>query len=395
MARGTAKFDADILRRLRASREVGGRLLSAADLALLLKTSKARVLAYEQETSVPEPGRVLQMAKIFKVNPRELYQALPNGHVDQLRDLRCYAGLTASEFATRIGVSRTTYRDIERLAILPARDDGTLPLKMASALGLPLGMIHRALDHHPAAAERRTTIAQLLIDIFARAKVRHHPAVVNPEDKKLLQIAEQLRRPASVVCRLINYDLGRYRDLLRRCEIAEINLAYAQGRRQADIRAKEVEELQRDIDRRPFTVASTQLRFLAEAMSSQQWRFMVELSYRNGRTYDVEVLTDPTMRHIWDGLLGRDFVTLEPGPSGSLTVHGTTFGLTTCRNQRRYYECLYPRISVPAGAFRQNLGARPPRKVEQDRLLFQSKQTEPSARHLREPTTPGGPGSAL
>lgn len=136
MARGTARFDAGILRKLRASRKVDGRHLSAAELARLLKTSKARVLAYEQGTSVPEPKRVAQMAQVFNVHPRELYQAR-TGKADQIKDLRCYAGLTAAELAKAVGVSRTTYRDVERLAILPARDDGTLPLKIAEALGLP------------------------------------------------------------------------------------------------------------------------------------------------------------------------------------------------------------------------------------------------------------------
>ncbi|MEU4501409.1 helix-turn-helix domain-containing protein [Streptomyces sp. NPDC024089] len=354
MTRGTAKFDASILRQLRASREVGGHLLSAADLARLLKTSKARVLAYERETSVPEPGRVLQIANIFKVNPRELYRARPSGHIDQIRDLRCYAGLTAAEFAKMIGLSRATYRDIENLAILPARDDGTLPLKMASALNLPLGMIHRALDHHPAAAERRATIAAHLVEVFKRAEVRHHPALIDPDDELLIRIAEQLRRPASVVCRLVNHDLGRFRDLLRRYEIAKVNVAYAQGGREAQARVKEMEALRENIDRHPSVVASTQLRFLAEAMSSQQWRTMVDLLQRSSRMYNFEAtLNDPDVAHIWEGLLARGFVTVERDPNSVLALSVTHYGLGICRNQRPYYACLYPRITAPYAVFRQ------------------------------------------
>lgn len=327
---------------------MGGRLLSAADLAGLLKTSKARVLAYERETSVPEPGRVLQIANIFNVNPRELYQARPAGHVDQIRDLRCYAGLTAAEFAKTIGLSRTTYRDIESLAILPARDDGTLPLRMASALGLPLGMIHRALDHHPAAAERRATIAAHLVEVFKRAEVIHHPALIDPDDEMLTRIAEQLRRPASVVCRLVNYDLGRYRDLLRRYEIAKVNIAYAQGGRETRARAREVEKLRGNIDRQPSAVASSQLRFLAEAMSSQQWRTLVDLPRRSGPMYDFgATLNDPNVRHIWNGLLARGFVKVERRLNSILSLSVTSYGLDICRNQRPYYACLYPRITAP------------------------------------------------
>ncbi|MEV8452605.1 helix-turn-helix transcriptional regulator [Streptomyces sp. NPDC052095] len=369
MTRGTAKFDASILRQLRASREVDGRLLSAADLAALLKTSKARVLSYEQEKSVPEPGRVRAMASVFGVHPRELYRARPAGHVDQIRDLRCYAGLTSAEFAKLIGLSRTTYRDIENLAILPAHDDGTLPMKMATALDLPLGMIRRALDHHPAAAERRATVTTHLEEVFERARVTHRPALIDPDEELLIRIAEQLRRPASVVCRLVNHDLGRYRDLLRRYEIAKVNVAYAQGKREARVRAKELEELRANIDRHPSAVAAAQLRFLAEAMSAQQWRIMVDLLQRSGRTYDFgTTLNDPNVGHAWNGLLVRGFVTVERDPNSVLALTVTHYGMGICRTQRPYYACLYPRITAPYAILRQSFSrsARPARRSPSD-----------------------------
>ncbi|MFF2013508.1 helix-turn-helix transcriptional regulator [Streptomyces sp. NPDC058195] len=355
MTRGTAKFDASILRQLRTSKEVGGRLLSAADLAALLKTSKARVLAYEQEKSVPEPGRVREMANIFQVPARELYQARPAGHVDQIRDLRCYAGLTSAEFAQLIGLSRTTYRDIENRAVLPTHDDGTLPLKMATALRLPLGMIRRALDHHPAAVRRRAIVTAHLVEVFQLAKVTHRPALIDPDEELLIRIAEQLRRPASVVCRLVNHDLGRYRDLLRRHEIAQVNVAYAQGSREARVRTKELEELRANIDRHPGAVAAAQLRFLAEAMSAQQWRMMVDLLQRSGRTYDFgTTLNDPNVGHAWNGLLVRGFVAVERDPNSVLALTVTHYGLGLCRTQRPYYACLYPRITAPYAVLRQS-----------------------------------------
>ncbi|MGW1226601.1 helix-turn-helix domain-containing protein [Streptomyces sp. NPDC002530] len=353
MARGAGKFDAAILRHLRATREVDGRLLSASDLARMLGTSKARVLEYEHETSVPEAGRVAEIAQIFKVNPRELYKALPAGHVDQLKDLRSYAGLTAHDLASKIGVSRATYRDIERRAILPARHDGTVQLQIASALNLPPGMIHKALEHHPAATERRLTVARLIEDLFERATVPHRSIVVGAEDDDVLQIAAEFRRPASVVCRLLNYDLDRYRSLLKHYKTIEIELEYAQDEGEQDALRHALADLRGQVRRRPIDVASAQLRFLAEAMSGQQWRTMVDLARRNGRQYSLDEVRDPRMGYLWGGLLQRKFVTFDPGPSG-LVAQITALGLANGRSRSRYYNCLYPRTHVPSMTFHRS-----------------------------------------
>ncbi|MEW5541426.1 helix-turn-helix transcriptional regulator [Streptomyces cyaneofuscatus] len=348
MARGTARFDAGILKKLRANKKVDGRLLSAAELAQRLKTSKARVLTYEQGKSVPEPKRVVQIARIFNVHPRELYQAR-TGKADQIKDLRCYAGLTAAELAEEVGISRTTYRDVEQLAILPARDDGTLPLKVANALGLPLAMIHRALDRHPEADKRRTAITELLTELFQRAVIQHHLALVKADDEALLQIAELLHRPANMVSRLVNYDLARYRDLVRRHAVAQVNVAYAPNPRAAQSLSREIEDLAKEIKRRPFAVASAQLKFLSEAMSSHQWRTVVSLMVPNPVQFSLEVFNDLHQHQVWDGLHARGFISLdiEPGVSDAITVHLTPQAWESCAAQRRLYECLYPRIPVP------------------------------------------------
>ncbi|MFF7366012.1 helix-turn-helix domain-containing protein [Streptomyces sp. NPDC008125] len=373
MARGTAKFDDRILKKLRASKEVEGHLLSAAELARLLKTSKARVLAYERGESVPEPGRVLQIAQIFKVHPRELYQAQA-GTPEQLKDLRCYAGLTAAQLAAQIGVSRTTYRDVELLAVLPARDDGTLPLRLAEALNLPLAMVHRALDQHPAAAARRVSIAEHLSRLFERAEVEHQSALVDADDAALLQIAKLLHRPASVVCRLVNYDLARYRDLLRRQAVAKVNLAYAQTPRVAQHQSKEMRGLTEEIKSRPFVVASTQLRFLAEAMSAQQWRTVISLMRPNPGRFSVEVFQDLQKQDVWDGLVARHFVELDitHSPPDFIGVRLTPRAWDTCLSQIRLYECLYPRVPVPRPLPRRPHERRSFRKSEQHHQLTTS-----------------------
>lgn len=348
MARGTAKFDPKILQKLRAGREVEGRRLSAADLAQMLGTSKTRVLAYESGRSVPEPGRIAQLAKIFRVHPRELYEPSKGRH-DEIRDLRCYAGLTAAELAEQLGVSRATYRDIERMAILPARDDGTLPLRLADALHIPLPMIHRALDNHPVAAERREAIAGHLTEIFVRAHVQYQPAVVNPDEPVLVEITTLLRRPASVVCRLVNHELTLYRRLIKRRGGLELSVAYAQSARAAADASAEAEDIEATIARYPSYAASTLVRFLAEAMTSQQWQTMV-LLMEQGFAW-VAPSDDEESAQMWGGLMARRFVTED-----RVTPEGTRMAITKegwrrCNQYLHHYACLYPRVSAPRVRF--------------------------------------------
>lgn len=347
MARGTAKFDSAILQRLRATREVGGHLLSATELAKLLGTSKARVLAYEAGSSVPEPGRIRELAQIFRVHPRELYEPT-RGRYDQIKDLRSYAGLTAAELAAQIGVSRTTYRDIETLAILPVRDDGTLPLRLSEALGIPLRMVHRSLDHHPVAADRRAAIAKHLTSIFDRAHVQYQPAVVDPNEAPLVEITELLRRPTSVVCRLVNHELGLYRNLLKRHAIASLSVAYAQSAKAAEDAAREGEVLERQITEHPVRAASTLVRFLAEAMTSQQWRTVVTL-LEAGSVWAPEQ-AEHEEAQVWQALSARGIVVAErerASTSDGVRMIITAEGWRRSVQQAPLYGCLYPRVASP------------------------------------------------
>ncbi|MET9607019.1 helix-turn-helix transcriptional regulator [Streptomyces sp. NPDC006512] len=347
MARGTAKFAPDILKQLRASRQVDGRLLSAADLAERLKTSKARVLAYEAGTSTPEPGRIIQIAQVFAVHPRELYE--PNRvQREQIRDLRCYAGLTADELAKCLNISRAAYRDIERHATLPVRDDGTLPLRLAEALKIPLPMIHRALDNHPVAQQRREAIAGHLQEIFARASEAYRPAVVNPDETALLAIAALLRRPASVVCRLVNHELNNYRFRLKRLEIARLDEAYAQTPRFAADARKRASRTKDIIKAQPLHSATVLVRFLAEAMTSQQWRIMVTV-LEHGHVWVNSSPSDEEAAEAWRGLSARGFVVAElERPSGEPSrMLITQEGWDRCVEHAARYGCLYPRIAAP------------------------------------------------
>ncbi|MEU8775864.1 helix-turn-helix transcriptional regulator [Streptomyces sp. NPDC048606] len=348
MARGTAKFAPEILKTLRASRQVDGCLLSAADLAVRLGTSKARVLAYEAGTSVPEPRRISQIARLFRVHPRELYEP-SRGQPEQIRDLRSYAGLTAEEVAASLFISRAAYRNIERQAILPARDDGTLPLRLAEVLDIPLAMIHRALDNHPVAQQRRVAIAGHLEEIFSRASELYRPAVVDPTEQVLLQIAALLRRPSSVVCRLVNHELTAYRFRLKRLEVSRLDEAFAQSVRVAAEHRKRIGRAEESIRLRPFQSATVLVRFLAEAMTSQQWRMMVTVLEHGSAWAPSETSPDEEAAQAWRGLLARGFVIAErdrhqPEASRMLVTHE---GWDRCATHAARYACLYPRISAP------------------------------------------------
>ncbi|WP_369358863.1 helix-turn-helix transcriptional regulator [Streptomyces sp. cg2] len=346
MPRGAAPFDHRVLAGLRRTRTVDGNLLSAAELARRLGTSKARVLAYEAGTSVPEAARIAELARIFRVPARELYQE-PARPEDSIRTLRLGAGLTMAELAARLGISVAAYRDLERAARLPARTDGTLPLRLARELSVQVREIDEALDRHPHASERRQKITQLLEELFARAHTTHTAAVIDMEDPQLLGVAHLLRRPPSVVCRLVNRELALLRQSLRVGAEARASLAYAQGEREAQ-RARHLITVQTQaVEEAPERAATTLVRFLAEAMSSRQWRALVHLVNRESPVPEPRAreLADP---EAWDGLVARNFVTRERvSGNGPLVYALSSWGLGRVMAQAPLYACLYPRAPAP------------------------------------------------
>lgn len=324
---------------------MGGQKLSAAALARLLGTSKARVLAYESGASVPELGRIQQIAKIYQFPITGLHR--PNKAHDQIRDYRSYAGLTAAQLAAELDISRNTYRNIENLAILPVRHDGTLLLRLAQALNRPLPMVYRALDNHPAAAARRGEIAHLLTRLFLRAHDLYEPAVVQPGEEALLRISALLRRPPSVVSRLVNQDLGAFRLMIRRLAEKNLDVAYAQSPRAAATAVEQGTALEDQIEQWPFQSASVLMRFLAEAMTSQQWRAMVNLlTTKTVSGIRIEDGSDSKTADLWGGLTARRFVEMDR-TDGTLTAMPTVEGWRSCSSLAGYYACLYPRVGLP------------------------------------------------
>ncbi|ARF57546.1 helix-turn-helix transcriptional regulator [Streptomyces gilvosporeus] len=346
MARGAAPFNHRVLAGLRRSKPVDGRLLSAAELAQRVGTSKARILAYEAGTSVPEAARIAQLARIFRVPAKELYRE-PTSPQDGIRTLRLSAGLTMAELSARLGISVAAYRDLERAAMLPARTDSTLPLRLARELSVQLREIDAALDRHPHAGARRQKITQLLDTLFARAHTTHTAAVIDMAEPQLLDVARLLRRPPSVVCRLVNHELTQLRLGLKARAEATASLAYAQSDREAQRARSLIEAHSRAIDEAPERAATTLVRFLAEAMSSRQWRAVVHLVNREVTVPEpvARELADP---EAWVALIARNFVVRErPSGNGPAAYTLSAWGLGRIMSQAPLYGCLYPRASAP------------------------------------------------
>ncbi|MDT0452106.1 helix-turn-helix domain-containing protein [Streptomyces hesseae] len=345
MARGSADFDGCALRTLRATRRVDGRFLSAAALAARVGTSKARILAYEHGRSVPEPGRIAELARVFRVPPNRL--SLPDTRHLSIRDLRVHAGLTAAQVAASLGVSRRTYRDVENLARLPARDDGTLRIRLAACLGVPLDRIRGALHHHPVAIARRAQITDHLTELFALAHETKTLAVVTPDDARLREIASLVQRAPTVVCRLVNNELARYRRLLRGRAMAELEAAYAEDERAARLAKGRRRKFTGLLETAPARSADVLSSFLAEAMSARQWRAMVSLVDAGAEGTALRHPSDDN-EDVWNALLARSFVIRFVHAEYGIHVHVLhPRGLNAMRSEFRMYACLYPRIATP------------------------------------------------
>lgn len=345
VARGTADFDGEALRFARLTRPVQGRLLSAAAVAKHLGTSKSRILAYENNTSKPDPQRIAELSDLFRIPAREL-RTKPRALAD-IHGLRCQAGLTVAEAAERVGISRSGYANIERNALLPVRDDGTVRMNLASVFDVGPAVIDRALLRHPAAVARQAELTEHLRVVFRRAHREHSPAVVDVDEPLLQQIAPLLQRPPQVAARLINAELDSYRDLLRDRARVEVDAAYAQNTSAAARARARHGRLDLLIGDAAPTAAKHLTRFLSEAMNVRQWRLAVALTNAGmeGIAYANTSRYAPADDVV--ALQIRQYVTLvQRGEQAYLTP--TENGIATVRANYPLYGRLYPRVPAPS-----------------------------------------------
>ncbi|MFC9879228.1 helix-turn-helix domain-containing protein [Streptomyces libani] len=351
MGRGTGSFDGEVLRLARRAKG-----LSAAELAALLGTSKAAILAYESGKRVPEARRVAQLARTLEVHSAAFCPLDDTELV--LAAMRRQQGLTAAQLAERIGVSRSTYRRIELEARLPSRGGGAVPVRLAEALGVPLHLVQRALEVHPSAVARRAKITDHLTGLFQRAHHLDHPAVVDPDEAQLRDVATLLGHATSLVCRLVNHELGEYRTLLKQRDQLAVEVSYAQSdriRRMAEYRmAQQNERIAGAADRSTDFL----IRFLAEALTFRQWRLLVYMArmailtplhsplHEFPESFDPDTL--PTLverRHTGKPLVRVSEVRDLPLQTNMYSL--TEAGLGYYETTRPVYGLLYPRLWSP------------------------------------------------
>ncbi|MFF0010818.1 helix-turn-helix transcriptional regulator [Streptomyces sp. NPDC005374] len=344
MARGTADFDGRALRATRQTRPVDGELLSAQALAERLGTSKSRVLAYENNTSTPDPKRIAEIIRLFGIDePRKLRR---NRVLADIHGLRCQRGLTMAEAAAQVGISRSGYANLERHALLPVRDDGTVRMNLARVFGVAPAVIDRALLRHPEAVARQTQLARQLGIVFERAHQEHTPAVIDVDDPLLLRIAPLVQRPTRVACRLVNAELDAYRDLLRDHARMKVDAAFAQSTADAALAHKRRSRLETLIKEAAPVASKNLSRFLSEAMNVRQWRLMVALA--NAGLDGIALPSTTRYASVEDltVLQIRQYATvLQRGDQTYATP--TEGGIATVRTNYARYGRLYPRVPAP------------------------------------------------
>ncbi|MGW8974134.1 helix-turn-helix domain-containing protein [Streptomyces platensis] len=344
-------FDGDALRLARRAKG-----LSAAELAVRLGTSKAAILAYESGKRVPEARRVAQLAQALDVHGAAF--CLPDDTELVLAAMRRHQGLTAAKLAEVIGVSRSTYRRIEQEARLPSRGGGAVPVRLAEALGVPLHRIQRALEIHPSAVARRAKVADHLVGLFQRAHHLDRPAVVDPGEAQLRDIAMLLGHATSLVCRLVNHELGEYRTLLKQRDQLAVEVSYAQNDRIRRIAEYRVAQQSERIAGAAERSTDFLIRFLAEALTFRQWRTLVYMArmvlvahphaplHEFTESFDPDTL--PTLverRHAGKPLVR---VSESGDPPLQTNVYGLTeAGLGYYETTRPVYGLLYPRLWTP------------------------------------------------
>ena len=100
-------FDGTALRRLRKARG-----MSHDALASLTSTARPNLIAYEKGTRTPSPAKLGVLARALEVDPLDLMGVTPA--TATLAQLRARIGLSRSEVAAELGISRKSYDSIER-----------------------------------------------------------------------------------------------------------------------------------------------------------------------------------------------------------------------------------------------------------------------------------------
>lgn len=278
MARGLAKFSPSELRdqRMNLNGRADRQAMTAQELARVVGTTKAQILAYENGHQVPEPQRILALARVLHIHPMTL---MNRDGLDEwaVADMRRACGLRAEDVVKRLGISPKVYRRFETEGIVPSRRPRFLD-EVSRAFAIPRRYVERALDMTPAVKERRRRVGDLVTRLADRYVSAPGPwQGPAPDDPDLVELATIYGRPLTRTRRVMTYELGelrqRYVRAMRERVIADFD---TDRERQANasyavVRWNDI--LARDLSGIPSRLEA----FHRNAQPSDVWELLVDL----------------------------------------------------------------------------------------------------------------------
>lgn len=214
MARGLATmFDGLKLRQARAA-AAGGTGISAAELALRVKTTKAQILAYEHGKSRPDPRRLRCLADALGVEPIQLADL--SGSADwTLADLRRAKALRAEDVSDMLGLSPRAYRRLETEGFVPSQSFGLME-RLADVLGTSVNDVEEHLCRAPLLSQRLDDVREPLTCLLTYYLGPRNLKKPGPDDPEIITLASLYRRPPVTLSRILGYEITRLRSMQRR-----------------------------------------------------------------------------------------------------------------------------------------------------------------------------------
>ncbi|MGA5208068.1 helix-turn-helix domain-containing protein, partial [Streptomyces variegatus] len=320
--------------------------MTAEELARVVGTTKAQILAYENGHRVPDPQRIRALARALRVHPMALMNRY--GREDwAVADVRRACGLRAEDVVSRLGISPKVYRRFETEGIVPSRRPRFLD-EVSRVFAIPRKFLEQALDVTPAVKERRRRVAELVAILADRYVPAPGPwQGPAPDDPELTELATLYGRPLTRTRRVITYELGdlrqRYVRAMRERVVAEFDTDRERqaSARYAVIRWNDI--FDRDLARIPSRLEA----FHRNAQPSDVWELLVDL-------YNVEAVAHGEGLWAVRRLLTEDATVLSP----HLVEQRNIEGVLVCRLSKAghghvsrfagLYAALYPVTRKPA-----------------------------------------------
>ncbi|MER6467007.1 helix-turn-helix domain-containing protein [Streptomyces sp. NPDC001228] len=348
MARGVTDFNGSELQahRMNLYARPGAAPMTAQDLAHAVGATKAQILAYENGHRVPDPPRLLALARALDIDP---WLLMNPGDRDQwtLADYRRASGLRAHDVVEFLGVSPKNYRRFENEGIVPSRRPQFVD-EVAAVVGVTRRVVEVAIDQTPAVRKRQARARELVVAMAERYLPRpgpwKGPAL---DDPQLVELAAAYGRPVQRLRRVLSYELGELRQSQVR-EMRERVIAYYDTDRGRQYNAHNAMDRWNEV----FEAALARLpqrleRFHRSAQPSDVWQLLVDL-------YNVDAsVRAENSTWVPTALLAKDPRTLPPSLVAQHTFDDvavcrlTTPGISHIATFNGLYASLYPGARRP------------------------------------------------